>query len=353
MRDPNLAHDSCRAEVRDYIKVAASISLVTLAGWFAPLSYNALGYIYLLVVIALSLRISRWPALAAAVLSSVAWNFFFVPPRLSFSVLHFDESLLLITFFAVALIGSQLTALRSTADRAKLLAESERLHQTLLDSVSHELKTPVAVFRTAVEQLGTSDPGKRELLVAELRIATERLDNLVGNLLNQTRLESGVLRPKLDWCDGRDLVAAARRAVGSRLEDHPMTVNIPFDFHIFLADAALMEQAIAHLLLNAAVHTPSGTTVSVDVGSSDDAQNVFISVADNGPGVPAELRAKIFDKFSRGSGKKGGGLGLGLSIVRGFMVAQGGRVSVDSAPAGGARFTLFLPYTSHDHVPAG
>jgi K+-sensing histidine kinase KdpD len=353
MPDPKSAHSPLRAAIWDYAKVVAAIGLVTLVGWFSPLSYNALGYIYLLAVIALSLRISRWPAMAAAVLSSVAWNFFFVPPRLSFSVLRFDESLLLITYFAVALIGGQLAALRSTADRAKLLAESERLHQTLLDSVSHELKTPVAVFRTALEQFGTSDPVRRELLVAELRIATERLDTLVGNLLNQTRLESGVLRPKLDWCDGRDLVAAARRAVGSRLEDHPMTVDIPFDFHIFLADAALMEQAIAHLLLNAAVHTPSGTKVSVNVGSSEDSKNIFISVTDSGPGVPVELRERIFDKFSRGPLKKGGGLGLGLSIVRGFMLAQGGSVSVDSAAEGGARFTLSLPYASHDHVPTG
>jgi two-component system sensor histidine kinase KdpD len=331
----------------------AGIGFVTLVGWFTPLSYNALGYIYLLAVIALGLRTSRWPALVAAVLSSIAWNFFFVPPRLSFSVPRFEESLLLTTYFAVALICGQLAALRSTADRAKLLAESERLHHALLDSVSHELKTPVAVFRTAVEQLGTNDPVRRELLVSELRIATERLDLLVGNLLNQTRLESGVLRPRLDWCDGRDLVAAARRAVGSRLEDHPLTVNIPFDFHIFLADAALMEQAIAHLLLNAAVHTPSGTKVLVNVGSSSDSRNIFISVADTGPGVPAELRDRIFDKFSRGPRRNTGGLGLGLSIVRGFMLAQGGSVSVDTAAEGGARFTLSLPYAIHDKVPTG
>src|SRR5271170_2510722 len=145
MRDPKPAFIFGSTAIWEYAKVVAVTGLVTLVGWFAPLSYNALGYIFLLAVIALSLRISRWPALASAVLSSVAWNFFFVPPRLSFSVVHFDESLLLVTFFAVALIGSQLTALRSDADRAKLLAESERMHQTLLDSVSHELKTPVAV----------------------------------------------------------------------------------------------------------------------------------------------------------------------------------------------------------------
>lgn len=353
MRGVTKAHASSRGAHGDYLLVLTAIGLVTLVGWFTPLSYNALGYIYLLAVIALSMRISRWPAVAAAVLSSVAWNFFFVPPRLSFSVLHFDESLLLTTYFVVALIGSQLTSLRSAADRARLLAESERMHQTLLDSVSHELKTPVAVFRSAVEQLGTSDPVKRELLMGELRIAMQRLDNIVGNLLNQTRLESGVLRPKLDWCDGRDLVAAARRAVGSRLEDHPLAVDIPFDFPIFLADAALMEQAIANLLTNAAVHTPAGTKVRVSVGSSKGSKQLFISVDDEGPGVSEQLRNKIFEKFSRGPGSRSGGLGLGLSIVRGFMIAQGGDVSIDSAPGGGARFTLFLPYANGENVLPG
>lgn len=337
---------SGRGALRDYTLVVAAIGLVTFAGWFTPLSYNALGYIYLLAVVALSLRIGRWPALAAAVLSGTAWNFFFVPPRLSFSVLHFDESLLLTTYFAVALIGGQLAALRATADRAKLLVESERMHQTLLDSVSHELKTPIAVFRTAVEQLGTSDPARREFLVSELRIATQRLDNIVGNLLNQTRLESGVLRPKMDWCTARDLVAAARRAVGWRMANHPLAVEIPFDFPILLADAALMEQALANLLLNAAVHTPAGTRISVDAGITTDPKRLFISVADEGPGVPVDLRVRIFDKFSRGPDSHSGGVGLGLSIVKGFMLAQGGDVTVDGAPAGGARFTLLLPHSN-------
>jgi K+-sensing histidine kinase KdpD len=341
-------HAPDRGMMRDYCMVLAAIGLVTMAGWFSPLSYNALGYIYLLAVIALSLRIRRWPALAAAVLSSIAWNFFFVPPRLSFSVLHFDESLLLATYFVVALIGGQLAALRSEADRAKLLVESERMHQTLLDSVSHELKTPIAVFRSAVEQLSTSEPARREILMSELRIAMQRLDSVVGNLLSQTRLESGVLMPKMDWCAARDLVAAAKRTVGARLAEHPLNVEIPFDFPLFLADAALMEQAIANLLLNAAVHTPAGTRIWVNVGASEDSKLLFISVADEGPGLSPEFRARVFEKFSRAPDSRSVGVGLGLSIVKGFMLAQGGDVAVDSKSGVGARFTLYVPHSNCD-----
>jgi K+-sensing histidine kinase KdpD len=356
MRDVTSTFATPRGALRDYAKVLTVIFLVTLCGWFTPttmLSYNALGYIYLLSVILLSMRIRRWPALFAAVLSAFAWNFFFVPPRLSFSTLHFDESLLLTTYFVAAIIGGQIASLRAEASRARLLAISEQMHQTLLDSVSHELKTPISVIRTAIEQLSTADSERRDHLVHELRIATERLDNLVGNLLNQSRLESGMLKPKLDWCDGRDLIAAARRMVGSRLEDHPVQVEVPFDLPIFLADAVLTEQAIANLLLNAAVHTPAEVPVRVAAGLSDDTKRILITVADQGPGVALELREKIFNKFARGPGVSKGGVGLGLSIVRGFMRAQGGDVSVDSPPGGGARFTLFLPLTAHDSVPQG
>jgi K+-sensing histidine kinase KdpD len=356
MRGVNSTFATPRGALRDYGKVLTVLSLVTLFGWFTPtttLSYNALGYIYLLTVIVLSMRIDRRAALFAAVLSALAWNFFFVPPRLSFSTLHFDETLLLATYFVAAIIGGQLAALRTQANRAKLLAISETMHQTLLDSVSHELKTPIAVIRTAIEQLGKADAARTEDLVHELRIATERLDNLVGNLLNQSRLESGMLEPKLDWCDGRDLIASARRMVGARLEDHPLKIDVPLDFPIFRADAVLMEQAIANLLLNAAVHTPREGQVRVGAGLSDDTRQVLITVADQGPGVSSELKDKIFDKFAQGPGAGKGGVGLGLSIVRGFMRAQGGDVSVDSPPGGGARFTLFLPLSVPENVPHG
>jgi K+-sensing histidine kinase KdpD len=345
------ANTSNFALARDYTKVATVIALITVVGQFAPLSYHALGYVYLFGVIALSPSISRWPALAAAILSGAAWDFFFVPPKLSFSGIHFDEGLLLTTYFAVALIGSQLTALRASAHRAELFAESERMHQTLLDSVSHEMMTPLAVFRSSLEQLGTPDPARRDQVIVELKVATQRLDRLVSNLLNQNRLESGVLRPNVDWCDCHELIVAARRTAGGKIGDHPLTLNIPIDLPIFRADAALMEQVISQLLVNAAVHTPPGTVIRVDAVLSGDSTKVLITVSDNGLGVPEEIRDSVFDKFTRGQNARKGGLGLGLSIVKGFMHAQGGEVSVESPPGGGARFTLSLPYEKSDSIP--
>lgn len=351
MLDVTQAPASSRGGIWDYVKVVTVISLVTVAGWFSPLSYNALGYVFLLGVIALSLNIGRWASLAAALLSGAAWDFFFVPPRLSFAGIHFDEGLLLTTYFAAALIGGQLAALRSVASRAELLAVSEQMHQTLLDSVSHEMMTPVAVFRAGVDQLDTDDSEKRGRVIVELRIALHRLDNLFTNLLNQNRLESGILEPNLGWCDCYELVAAARRSVGSRLADHPVSVAIASNVPIFRADVALMEHAISQLLLNAAIHTPPTSEIRVEALYDLATGHVLISVADNGPGVPEEIRGTIFDRFIRGPNARTGGMGLGLSIVRGFMKVQGGDVCVDSPPAGGARFTLSIPHSITESAP--
>ena len=230
-----------------------------------------------------------------------------------------------------------------------MLSASDRLHRTLLDSVSHELKTPLSVLRSATEKLGTLEPEKRARLVAEIGTATHRLDRLVAHLLNQTRLESGALRPQPDWCDARDLIAAARRAVDDALEGHSLTLEIPDDLPLFRADSPLMEQVLINLLLNAARHTTAGSQIRISAGRAS--ARIFIAIADNGPGLPPEIAANPFQKFRPGHNAGAGGLGLGLSIVRGFMQAQGGDVTAGRSAEGGACFTVHLPYHPHGDVP--
>jgi K+-sensing histidine kinase KdpD len=334
--------------VREFGEVAATITGVTVLCRLVPLSYTALGDIYLLAVIALGLRVGRWPLLFAAVVSALAWDFFFVSPRMSFAVLRIDDMLLLGTYFVVAIIAGQLTTY--VRKHEKLYAASE-LHRTLLDSVSHELKTPLSVLRAAADQLGTEDASKRASLRTEIITATSRLDHLVANLLNQTKLESGALHPQLDWCDARDIINAARRAVGDTLEGRPFKTEVPASMPLFMADPAMMEQAVSNLLINAVRHTPAGTPIIVKTGVELRSEWVFISVADRGPGLPPELRESVFQKFRRGSAAHAGGLGLGLSIVRGFVVAQGGAVIAGENPGGGACFTIYLPYGPHGSVP--
>ncbi len=236
--------------------------------------------------------------------------------------------------------------LRSAGERERILVESEKLHHTLLESVSHELRTPLAVITGVSENLPKADVALRENLLGELRTAVRRLNRLVGNLLDQTRLESGALKPLLDWCDVHDLVNAAVEATRDALAGHPLTLVIPENQPPVRADFALTEQALVNLLLNAAHHTPAGTSVSVNVGLESDGQQVFFAVADRGPGFPPSAREHFFKKFVRGESARAGGLGLGLSIVQGFIAAQGGEVTIGDNPGGGARITLHLP-----HVP--
>jgi two-component system sensor histidine kinase KdpD len=234
--------------------------------------------------------------------------------------------------------------LQAASAREKLLAESEKLHRTLLDSVSHELRTPLAVISGSVETLHEAGPEMRATLVGEIRTAARRLNRLVGNLLDQTRLETGALEPRMDWCDPGDIVNAALDDVRDSLEGHPVELSLPDDLPPIQTDFALTEQALANLLLNASVHTPAATPISVAVGLERGGDRMFFTVSDRGPGLPPALKERPFEKFARGNAARAGGLGLGLSIVRGFITAQGGEVVARENPSGGAVFTIYLSH---------
>jgi two-component system sensor histidine kinase KdpD len=232
-----------------------------------------------------------------------------------------------------------------------MLAESERLHRTLLDNISHELKTPLAVLHAAAEELLKEKQERRETLTEEIRTASFRLERLVANLLSQSRLESGMLKPNMDWCDARDLIAAARRNAGDLLKGRVVKVEIPADIPLFRADVVLTEQALANLLVNAAVHTPAALPIYVRCSTRPPGGGIFIEVEDKGPGIPPEMMENLFAKFQRGKQAKPGGMGLGLSIVRGFMRAQGGDATAENNPQGGAKLTISLPPAEHELVP--
>lgn len=242
--------------------------------------------------------------------------------------------------------------LRVVTERERLLAESEKLHRTLLDSVSHELRTPLAVLSTATDKLCTQNETNRAELTLEIHTATTRLNRLVANLLNLNRLESGTLKPRLDWCDLRDVINDALRNTTDVLKGYPVTVTIPPGMLLMQADSALLEQAITNLLHNVGCHTPAGTPVKVEGGIKNGPKpTIYISICDEGPGLPFELKDARFLKFQRGKQALPGGLGLGLSIVRGFVTIQGGELIASDNPGGGAVFSIYLPYQKPESVP--
>ncbi len=235
--------------------------------------------------------------------------------------------------------------LRDAEQQAKLIAESERLSKTLLNSISHEIRTPIAAITSAASSLSEALQAGAAVvartMVGEIQEAARRLNRLVGNLLSMTRLESGHVKVNLDWCDVADLVQVTVKELQKDLAQHRVTVGIGRGLPLVRMDFVLMQQALANLLLNAAVHTPPGTAVQVNAAVETDA--LVLTVADSGPGLPPDALPLIFDKFYRAPTAPAGGTGLGLAIVKGFVEAQGGKVNAENRPAGGASFTIRLP----------
>ncbi len=234
--------------------------------------------------------------------------------------------------------------LRAAAEQSRLLAESERLGRTLLNSISHELRTPLAASTSAASALADADAASsehRHALLAEIQEANARLNRIVGNLLDVSRLESGQIRPRLDWHDARDLVQTTVRELRRELEQHPVQFDLPAAPLLARLDFSLLQQALANLLLNAVMHTPPGTPI--DIRAALEGGELTLSVGDRGPGIAEDLLPRIFDKFTRGTRAPAGGSGLGLAIVKGFAEAHAGTVSVANRPGGGALFSISLP----------
>ena len=182
---------------------------------------------------------------------------------------------------------------------------------------------------------------QRRALIGEIQEANTRLNRVVGNLLDVARLESGQVRPNLDWHDARDLVQTTLRELQRELAAHPVKLEMPSAPLLVRLDFSLMQHALANLLLNAANHTPAETSIEVQVQLTDG--HLSLRVADRCPGIPPEVLPRIFDKFFRAPHAPTGGSGLGLTIVKGFVEAHGGTISAENRPGGGVMFTIRLP----------
>jgi two-component system sensor histidine kinase KdpD len=267
--------------------------------------------------------------------------------------LALDQETLLETFANQVALVIDRTMLDKAAEQAEVLAESERLYKTLLNSVSHELRTPLTAIRGAATSLLEpnigSDLAAREALSQEINEAATRLNRIVENLLDMTRLESGRLRLNLEWCDVNDLVSITLNRLKNEMADHIVILDIAPDLPLVRIDFGLMEQALYNLVHNAAIHTPPGTRVRIS--ARVEGQELALSVADRGPGLPSQDLERVFDKFYRAPGASAGGTGLGLSIARGLVEAHGGHITAENRSNGGARFTIRLPLSAAPNLP--
>jgi two-component system sensor histidine kinase KdpD len=259
--------------------------------------------------------------------------------------LSLDQEILLGNFISQLSSALDREFLNELAKQSVALAESERLYTTLFNSISHEMRTPLTALLGASENLMNDSvggqPDVRRELAHEIQSASERLDNIVQNLLAMTRLESGLIQPKLDWTDIRDVINSSAAKLTNELASHALTIDVAPGLPLVRLDFSLIEQVLVNLLRNAAMHTPDRSAIAVR--AFPEGAECVITVTDNGPGFPADSIDKAFEKFYRVPGSKTGGIGLGLSIALGFVQAHKGRITVENSPGGGASFTIRLP----------
>jgi two-component system, OmpR family, sensor histidine kinase KdpD len=240
------------------------------------------------------------------------------------------------------------------ARQAQLLRESEKLQAALLNSISHDLRTPLASIAGALSSLRDDaaylDETARALLVNTAWEQADRLDDLVGNLLDITRLEAGVRKVQPELSDVQDLVGVALERLGSHLEERGLVLDVPDTLPPVPMDLPLMVQALVNLLDNALKYSPAGRSITVRAEEIN--LELHLTILDRGPGIPEEDSARIFDKFYRvHRSSEVTGTGLGLPISKGIVEAHGGRIWAANRAGGGAAFTIVLPTVRPPNQP--
>ncbi|HTR21508.1 MAG TPA: sensor histidine kinase KdpD [Gemmatimonadales bacterium] len=261
---------------------------------------------------------------------------------------------LLEAFAAQTALALERAMLADRAQQEQVEVEAERLRTSLLSSLSHDLRTPLGAITGAASSLlepeGPKSEAARRDLLQSILDESQRMNRLIGNLLDMIRVESGALQVQKEWQPLEEPVGVALIRLEDRLRDHPVTVRLPPDL-LVPVDGVLIEQVFLNLLENAVKYTPPGTPV--EIAASVEGSVVRVEVADRGPGLPAGEEARVFDKFYRGAGAPpGGGVGLGLTICRGIIAAHGGRIWAENRPEGGAVFRFTLPLVGPPLVAA-
>ncbi|HEX8601502.1 MAG TPA: DUF4118 domain-containing protein [Pseudoduganella sp.] len=257
------------------------------------------------------------------------------------------------TFAALAAIALERVHYIDVAQGALVQMESERLRNSLLAALSHDLRTPLTSLVGLAESLAMSKPvlsAAQMDLARALQEETVRMSTLVANLLDMARIESGAVRLNLQWQALEETVGSALRASRTLLAGHRVVTQLPADLPLVRYDAVLVERVLCNLLENAAKYTPAGSTITLGARIGDGM--LAVTVADNGPGLPAGQEEAIFEKFTRGERESARpGVGLGLAICRAIVEAHGGSITAHRSPQDGAAFVFTLPLGTPPALP--
>jgi two-component system sensor histidine kinase KdpD len=310
---------------------------------------------FLLVVLVVATTSPLRAAVVTSIAAMLVFNYFFLPPFGTFRIADPENWVALFTFLAVSLVASNLSSVarRRAEETVRLMGElkdaeiarrSEELKSALLASLGHDLRTPLTAIRVAATNLQASwltDPQRREqtdLVLSEV----ERLTRLFQNILDMARIDAGAVGTDVQWVHPSEIVEAARDLVVHTLAGRLVDARVVGD-HLVKVDPRLTASALAQLLDNAAKYSPAGSPITVSAVTDGD--GLTVTVRDEGQGIaPADL-PHLFDRFYRGHQVRPrvSGTGMGLSIARGVLAVQHGRIWAENRPDGGAQFTIQVP----------
>jgi two-component system sensor histidine kinase KdpD len=308
--------------------------------------------LYLPAILFTAVYFGVGPSLLAATVAVVEFDFFLLAPVYTFNIARAEDALAFVTFVIVALLTSQLAAVargrEEERQRRMVLEQSDRLKSGLLNAVSHDLRTPLASIKGSATALllpdGNLAAQDRTELLETINEEADRLNRLVSNLLDLSRIEAGALRPVLDWYEVPDVIETVLPRLRALLGSRPLRVDLRYDGPAVQVDLLRIEQLLVNLAENAAKYTPPDSPIELAVcNGADDA--VTLAFVDHGPGVPERQRARLFRSFQRGRehSDRHPGTGLGLAICRGIAEAHGGTIGFRETPGGGATFVVTLP----------
>jgi two-component system sensor histidine kinase KdpD len=363
--------DGTEMHVVSYFAATVITGLATLVAWLAFGSDQLPDVVmtYLLGIMLVSSRYGLAPSVFAAFLSVAAVNFLFVPPLFTFAVADLKHAVTFVVMFVVAVVTSGLTErardqaraardaveaqLALAMERAELAEETqkarrevevEQLRSSLLSSVSHDLRTPLAVITgaasTLLESPSSVDEATRRELVQTILEESERLNRLIRNLLDMTRLESGAVKVNKEWLPLEEVVGAVLNRSEPRLKTRDVRTKLPDDLPLVPFDAVLIDVVLTNLLENAMKYGADPIEINATLLPAE----LVVEVSDRGPGLPPGEEARVFEKFQRAaSDAEATGVGLGLAICRAIVAAHGGRIWAENRPGGGASFRFALP----------
>jgi two-component system, OmpR family, sensor histidine kinase KdpD len=332
-------------KIYPYLISAGLVLIMTLLGELVKrkLEPTNIVMLYLLAVVIVAIRWGQGPAIITSVLSVLAFDFFLVPPYFTLNVHDFEY---LFTFGAFLVVGLIVSTLTSRVRAQIIQRQTEKLHSALLNSISHDLKTPLVSIAGALSALldNTSklnEQQKNELLETA-RDESERLNRIVNNILDMARTESGVLRISKKPCDLRDFIGACLEQLKDKLGSRSIKINIPKDMPEVSIDFPYMLKAFSNVIDNALKYSSDGSAIEIEAFFTDEKARVW--VRDHGYGIPKEDLGRIFNKFYRVQRAQNvPGTGLGLSISKNIIEAHGGHISAESVFGKGATFIIELP----------